>query len=225
MWSTNCRKRNFKLTKTITQWKTSRHRWTSPRLLQIFLDRHQIIINRRYKICNWNWRNVYRTKKSNHYLTSPKNKNRHDLKNWRPISLLNTDYKIIAKLIANKLKPVLPSIINGDQTGYLKNGYIGENIRLLQDVTFFSEQTRNNIILLSMDFEKEFNSLNWNFLFAALKHVNFGDKIIQYLKILYNNIESTVINNGNTGDYFLLERGVRQGCPLSAYFFILAIKV
>ncbi len=69
-------------------------------------------------------------------------------------NLLNTDYKIIAKLIANRLKLILPSIINGDQTRYLKNRFIGENIRLLQDVTFFSEQTRNNIILLSIDFEK-----------------------------------------------------------------------
>ncbi len=116
--------------------------------------------------------------------------------------LLNTDCKIIAKLITNSQKLFLPPIINGNQTGYLKNRYIGENIRLLQDVTFFSEQTRNNIILLSIDFEKAFDSLNWNFLFAALNHVNFGDKIIQYIKMLYNNIESTVINNGNTGDYF-----------------------
>ncbi len=85
---------------------------------------------------------------------------------------------------------------------------------------YFLKQTRNNIILLSIDFEKAFDSLNWNFLFAALKHVNFGDKIIQYIKMLYNNIELTVINNGNTGDYFKLERGVRQGYPLSAYLFI-----
>ncbi len=104
-------------------------------------------------------------------------------------------------LTANRLKLVLPSIINGDQTGYLKNRYIGENIRLLQDVTFFSEQTRNNIILLSIDFEQVFDSLNWNFLFAVLKYVNFGDKIMQYIKLLYNNIESTLINNG---DYFKL---------------------
>ncbi len=157
-------------------------------------------------------------------LLPPKNKNRHDLKNLRPILLLNTDYKIIAKLIANRLKLILPCIINGDQTEYLKIRYIGENIRLLQDVTFFSEQTRTNIILLNIDFEKAFDSLNCNFLFAALKHVNFGNKIIQYIKMLYNNIESTIINNGNTCDYFKLERGFRQGCPLSAYLFILKIR-
>ncbi len=61
-----------------------------------------------------------------------------------------------------------------------------------------------------MDFEKAFDSLNLNFQFKALKHVTFGHKIIGYIKMLYNNIESTVINNGNTSKYFKLERGVRQ---------------
>ncbi len=66
-----------------------------------------------------------------------KDKSRHFLKYWRPISLHNTDYKTIAKLIANRLKNVLPLLINNDQTGYLKNRYVGENIRLLQDISFF----------------------------------------------------------------------------------------
>ncbi len=68
-------------------------------------------------------------------LLPTKNKNRHNLKKLE--TNIDTDFKIIAKLIANRLKLVLASIINGDQTGYLKNRYIGENIRLLQNVTFF----------------------------------------------------------------------------------------
>ncbi len=101
----------------------------------------------------------------------------------------------------------------------------GENIRLLQEISFFTEQTHTNAFFLTIDFEKAFDSLNWNFLFKVLKHVNFGVKIIKYIKMMYNNIESTVINNSNTGGYFKLERGVRQGCPLSAYLFILAIEM
>lgn len=64
---------------------------------------------------------------------------------------MNTDYKIIAKLIANTLKKVLPSIINEDQTGYLKNRFIGENIRLLEDVTFFTEYSKMGAIHLSIN--------------------------------------------------------------------------
>ncbi len=59
------------------------------------------------------------------------------LKSWRPISLLNTDYNIIAKVLANHIQAVLPSIISDDQTGYLKGQYISQNIRLLEDVSFF----------------------------------------------------------------------------------------
>ncbi len=58
---------------------------------------------------------------------------------------------------------------------------------------------------LTIDFEKAFDLLNWNFLFNVLKHVNFGEKNIRYIKMMYNNIESTLINNGNTGGYFKLE--------------------
>ncbi len=111
---------------------------------------------------------------SNNYSNSKKTKNRWFLKNWRPISLLNTDYKILTKILANRLKKVLPSIINTDQSGYLERRLIGQNIRLLEDID--------------------------------------------------NNIESTVINNGNTSKYFQLERGVRKGCPLSAYLFIMVIE-
>ncbi len=154
-----------------------------------------------------------------------KNKTCHLLKNWRPISLLNTDYTILAKLIANRLKTVLPLLINNDQTGYLRKRFIGENIRLLQDISFFTKQTHTTTLFLSIDFEKAFYSFNWNFLLKVLKHVNFGEKIIGYIKMMYNNIESTIINNGRTRGYFKLERGIRQGCPLSAYLFILTIEI
>ncbi len=86
----------------------------------------------------------------------------------------------------------------------LINRFIGENIRLLQDISFFTEQAHTTTLFLSIDFEKAFDSLNWNFSLKVLKHVNVGEKIIGYIKMMYNNIESTVINNGSTGGYFKL---------------------
>ena len=71
--------------------------------------------------------------------------------------------------------------------------------------------------------KKAFDSVNWNFLIFFLSKLNFGNTFISYIKTAYNNIESTVINNGNTSKYFKLEQGVRQGCPLSAYLFITVI--
>jgi exonuclease III len=157
-------------------------------------------------------------------LIPKKNKNRLLLKNWRPISLLNTDYKILAKFLAIRLQEVLPTIINNDQTGYLKGRYIGQNIRILQDVSFFTKNEKLPGILLSIDFEKAFDSLNWNFLYKTLFHLNFGHNFVNYVKTMYNNIESSVLNNGTTGTYFKPQRGVRQGCPLSAYLFITALE-
>ncbi len=68
------------------------------------------------------------------------------------------------------------------------------------------------------------DSLNWNFLFKTLELVNFGNTFIGYVKTMYNNIHSTILNNGKTSKYFKLHRGIRQGCPLSAYLFITALK-
>ena len=76
-----------------------------------------------------------------------------------------------------------------------------------------------------IDFEKAFDSMNHVFLIAALKKYGFGDNFIDWIKILLNNQESCVINGGHTTKYFKLERGARQGDPISAYLFILALEI
>ena len=85
-----------------------------------------------------------------------KNKDPLLLKNWRFISLLNTDYKLATKCIAKRLEKVLPYLIDGDQTGYIKGRFIGENIRLISDII---EQPENKGgMILFLDFEKAFDS-------------------------------------------------------------------
>ena len=158
-------------------------------------------------------------------LIPKKGKKRILLKNWRPITLLNTDYKILTKCLAIRVRRVLPSIINLDQTGFLKNRYIGENIRTISDlIDYTSLQNQPGIILL-LDFEKAFDTVNWKFIFDCLQLFNFGEQFINWIKIIYCNTESTVINNGHSSGFFSLERGIRQGCPLSPYLFIIAVEV
>ncbi len=79
-------------------------------------------------------------------------------------------------------------------------------------------------ILLSIDFEKAIDYLNLNFLLKTLEYVNFGRTFIGFIKTMYNDIQSTILNNGTPCTYFKLHRGVRQGCPLSAYLFIIALE-
>ena len=136
-----------------------------------------------------------------------------ELSNWRPITLLNVDCKVAAKVIAKRIEPLLPNLVHTDQTGFIKGRYIGQNIRLIIDIM---EQTKSqNIpgILISLDFQKAFDSLEWSFMMKTLDTFNFGSSIRRWIRTFYANIESTVINNGFITNWFNPSRGVRQGCP------------
>ena len=158
-------------------------------------------------------------------LIPKKDKSRLLLKNWRPISLLNTDYKILTKALAKQIKRVLPSIINRDQTGYLKGRYIGENIRTVSDLIEYTSLKQMPGIILLIDFEKAFDTINWTFILKSLELFNFGPNLMHWIKVLYTSINSCVLNNGNASNFFTLERGIRQGCPVSPYLFIIAVEI
>ena len=143
----------------------------------------------------------------------------------RPISLLNVDYKITTKALANRVKKVLPKIIHNSQTGFLKGRYIGENIRLLFELLeHFEEQNIPGMIFFS-DFEKAFDSIDRDSLIKCLRYFNFEGSFINWIKLFYSNAKSCVSNNGHHSEFFPIQRGVRQGCPLSPYLFIIGIEL
>ena len=147
------------------------------------------------------------------------------LKNWRPLTLLNQDYKILAKLVAERIKIALPYLIDQDQTGFLKGRYIGQNIVTIFDIMHHSEVQNIPALMISIDFEKVFDKLEWPFMFKCLDFFGFPTYIKEWVKILYTDIKSSVTNNGWHSEYFDLGRGVRQGCPLSPYLFILCAEI
>ena len=147
------------------------------------------------------------------------------LKNWRPISLLNTDYKILTTTLAKRLQTILPKIINSDQTAYIKDRYIGQNIRLINDVIDFSLQNDTHGAIIFLDFEKAFDSLERNFMFAVLEKFNFGSYFINMIKCIYQKCSSCITNNGWNSEYFKIARGIRQGCSLSALLFLMSVEI
>ena len=135
------------------------------------------------------------------------------LKNWRPISLLNTDYKILTKTLASRLKIILPEVINDDQVAYLKERFIGQNIRTIIDIMEFTKNNNEQGIIAFLDFEKAFDTIRWDVIDDTLKCFGLGDNFRKWVKTIYTGSQACVTNNGFSSPFFKLERGVRQGCP------------
>ena len=153
------------------------------------------------------------------------NKPKEYIKNWRPISLLNVVYKIGSSCIANRVKMVLPSLISEDQTGFIKGRYIGDNIRLIYDLIHYLDNKNIPGMLLCLDFEKAFDSLDWRFMLKVMRAFGFKEGVCRWIETFYKNIKSAVMVNGQISDWFVVERGCRQGDPISPYLFVLSVEI
>jgi hypothetical protein len=158
-------------------------------------------------------------------LIPKKDKDPRMLKNWRPISLLNTDYKIFAKTMATRLQKVLDCIISHDQQGCLKGRSTYSNIRSTVDVISYTREQDLPGLLAFIDFEKAFDMVKWPFMFKVLKRLNFGDYFINCIKTMYTDTLTCVSNNGNLGEFFNPTSGIRQGCPISANLFVIIVEI
>lgn len=157
-------------------------------------------------------------------LIHKKGKNILECSSFRPISLLNVDSKLLAKMLALRLENVLPSVVSDDQTGFIKNRQSFFNIRRLMNILYNPTPPDTAEVLLSLDAEKAFDRVEWDYLFYTLKKFGFGAKFTSWIHVLYSLPIAAVRTNNNLSSFFPLRRGTRQGCPLSPLLFALAIE-
>ena len=148
-----------------------------------------------------------------------------DLKNWRPISLLNVDYKIVSKAITLRLSKVLHSIIDPDQTCSVPGRSISANVTLLRDLLDYIDLTGETGVLVSLDQEKAFDWVNRTFLANLLTHLGFGPDFLWWFHTFYSGANMRILLNGWLTKPIALLRGVRQGDPLSLLLYVLCVEV
>jgi len=143
---------------------------------------------------------------------------------YRPISLLNNDVKILAKALALRLETTMHDVISIDQTGFISGRHSFTNIRRLLNIIYSPASSEVPEVVISLDAEKAFDRVEWEFLFACLEKFGYGPNFISWIKLLYTLPKASVVTNGKQSPYFQLSRATRQGCPISPLLFALAIE-
>ena len=152
-------------------------------------------------------------------------KDRSLMKNWRPITLLSVIYKLASGAIANRLKATLSSIISNTQTGFVSGRTISENTRLIYNLMDITEKKNITGLLMLIDFEKVFDSISWTFLYNTLKFFGYCNNFINWIRLFNTDIKAYILQSGYLSKEISIERGCRQGDPISPYLFLLGAEI
>ncbi len=147
------------------------------------------------------------------------------MNNYRLISLTNTDYKVLAYILSNRLEKHLTVIISSQQTAYMKGQFIGTNIRSVQDFIDHTVAEGTDHIVLFLDYKKAFDSISHQFLFVLLNHIGLPHQFVEWVKTIYTDVCSVLRHKNWLTPKLSLQRGVQQGCPLSCHLFNLVGQV
>eukprot|EP00253_Pinus_taeda_P008659 PITA_08659 len=159
--------------------------------------------------------------KSSHIALIPKEANPKSFDRFRPISLCNVSYKIITKIIANRLKNLLPIIISENQGGFVPKRQIIDNVILIQEAIHSSLIKGERGMIIKLDMANAFDRVDHSFLRAALKKFGFSSKIVDIISGCISNPWTAPLINGRPSNFFKSSRGLRQGCPLSPFLYII----
>ena len=147
------------------------------------------------------------------------------LKAWRPLTMLSICYKIVSKALDNRLKKVMPGIIQDYQTGFMEGRYILTNVLKLMEIMKESDRKKLKTLVLNIDFEKCFDRISHTALRGAMHYFGFGKGYEQMVMLLFKNFELCTTNNGYASRWFQPTRGVHQGCCISPHLFNLTGQI
>ena len=153
-----------------------------------------------------------------------KNKDRTDLKNWRPITLLNFDCKLFSKLLSSRMSMVLGELIHPDQACAVPGRKITDSLVLIRDTICYARDRNIRLAVLNLDFEKAFDRISHQYLFRVLRKTGFPERLVAWVGLLYRDISSQFVVNGHLTKAVDIYCGVRQGCPLSALLYAICIE-
>jgi hypothetical protein len=154
----------------------------------------------------------------------PKENNSASFNDYRPISLCNLIYKISSKILSNRIKPFLERCLSAEQMGFLKGRRIQDAIGAAHEGLHSIKKKNTKALVLKLDLKKAFDSIDWGFLRLILLSAGFGIKMTDWMMACVSSASFVVLINGEATKFFRSERGLRQGCPLSPYLFILIME-
>jgi hypothetical protein len=152
----------------------------------------------------------------------PKVDSPHRLNDFRPIYLVGSMYKILAKILANRLREVIDSVISGVQSAFIKGRQILDGILVANEIVDEARKSKKELMLFKVDFEKAYDSIDWNCLDEVMLKMSFPTLWRKWIKECIATATASVLVNGSPTDEFPLGRGLRQGDPLSPFLFLLA---